>query len=122
MANPFPDTLPSGQALYPDVYSMSSLMSLNAQFMLVMQTDGNLVLYGYDPSTNGWTPLWATNTADLPVRLAIMQSDGNFVLYDYRGKPLWKSNTAGHPASYLTMQSDGNLVMYQPVAVWSTHT
>ena len=58
---------------------------------LVMQTDGNLVIY-----TSGGKPVWASNTAGTGSRNSlVMQDDGNLVVYTSSGKPVWASNTAG---------------------------
>src|SRR6516165_11160274 len=87
-----------------------TLVSSNNAFELIMQSDGNLVLYRL---ANGH-PLWATGTNGQDVMRAIMQSDGNLVLYTFGGSPVWASNTSGQPGSFLVMQDDGNLVIYRP--------
>lgn len=101
--------------------SSQRIVSPNGRFELVMQTDGNLVLY------MRWYPypnyaLWNSHTWGIGAERAAMQSDGNFVIY--RGNtPLWNSNTAGHPYATLVMQNDGNAVIYHNgVALWSTGT
>jgi hypothetical protein len=88
--------------------------------VLVMQADGNLVLYRVDDST----VLWASNTRGQPVTCAIMQGDGNFVCYDANGRAHWATRTAGNPGSYLLVQDDGNLVVYTDngVALWASNT
>jgi hypothetical protein len=90
----------------------------NNKYVLVMQDDGNLVLY--NQSRN---PIWATGTEGRGKRLSV-QTDGNVVLYDGNNKPLWASNTDGNPNSIFSVQSDGNLVVYrkdgQPI--WSSKT
>ena len=91
------------------------LTSANGLYKLLMQEDGNLVLYG--PRNHR---LWSSNTQDKPVEICIMQGDGNLVLYLYDGQPVWFSNTGNRPGSYLVLQNDGNLVIYQPV--WSSST
>lgn len=61
---------------------------------LVMQKDGNLVIYDSQS-----VPTWATNTHDRGARDAyvIMQSDGNLVVYNSSPvSPLWASGTHGH--------------------------
>lgn len=108
---------------------------------LVMQTDGNLVLY-----TNGKAS-WASNTHGNPGAKALLQDDGNFVVYSSAGKALWASHTfakellayldgddvglTGLEAGWylanngykLLMQTDGNLVLYSRTrALWSTRT
>lgn len=87
---------------------------------LIMQSDGNLVLYRND---NG-RALWASNTWGKPVNHAIMQTDGNFVCYDAGGHPYWATGTDGHPGSSVILQDDGNLVVYSSahVALWASGT
>ncbi len=95
------------------------LVSGNGRYFLLMQSDGNLVLY----RTENHHALWATNTRGRDVMHASMQTDGNFVLYNFAGRAVWASNTAGRRNSYLIMQNDGNLVIYQPdVPVWASGT
>lgn len=86
---------------------------------LVMQSDGNLVLY----SSNG-TALWATGTSGQGGAKAIFQSDGNLVVYTDAGSALWSSGTQNQGAYKLALQSDMNMVIYNNsnVALWSTGT
>jgi pseudomonalisin len=96
----------------------SSVRSANGKYNLVMQDDGNLVLY----QANG-PALWATGTNGIAIRHAVMQRDGNLVLYDYAGRPRWASGTHGNPGALLYVQCDGNVVIYKPnVPVWATNT
>lgn len=98
--------------------SRDRITSGNGQYVLVMQDDGNLVLY-----KDGNQPLWSTRTAGTDCRTAVMQSDGNFVVYHVNGSPGWASNTAGKPGCFIVMQNDGNLVIYQPnCPVFATNT
>jgi uncharacterized protein YkwD len=98
-------TLFSGQSLYPG----QSLQSNNQLHTLMMQTDGNVVLYDRNSQ-----PLWATNTGGLITpREFIMQTDGNLVLYDKEGCPKWASQTYGNPGAFFNIQDDGNLVVYR---------
>src|SRR5581483_5427267 len=66
-----------------------SVKSCDGRFSLVMQTDGNLVLY------QGSRALWATGTNGQGY-IAIMQGDGNFVEYAADGRALFSSRTNGH--------------------------
>jgi len=82
-------------------------------FTLIMQGDGNLVLY-----QEGWVPVWASawyGAAD-PGAYAVMQGDGNLVVYGpgCPGGVCWNSGTAGNPGAELSVQDDGNLVIYGP--------
>ncbi len=113
---------------------------------LVMQTDGNLVLYS---ASN--TPLWNTETQGNPGAWLALQTDGNLVLYSASNTPLWASYTIHTPDQtsyidtqlptgfmypgqristadkkyFLALQTDGNLVLYNSVskkAIWATTT
>jgi hypothetical protein len=94
-----------------------SITSQNGQFILIMQGDGNLVLY------RAGTARWATDTTGQTVSQAIMQGDGNFVIYGPAGA-IWDSGTVGNPGAWLILQDDGNLVIYGPAgnALWDTGT
>lgn len=107
------DRLYPGEMLRPEEH----LTSRNHQYQLVLQRDGNLVLY--DKRRH---PLWASNTNGQRVEKCIMQRDGNLVLYHRNGQPVWASNTIGKPGSYLLIQNDGNMVIYQPQPVWASNT
>ncbi|GIG28892.1 hypothetical protein [Cellulomonas marina] len=56
---------------------------------LVLQGDGNLVLY-----VSG-TAAWHAGTAGTDADRFAVQTDGNAVLYDRAGRPLWQSGTRG---------------------------
>lgn len=97
--------LASGQSLRPG----QSLQSPNQLHTLILQTDGNVVLYDRHSQ-----PLWATNTGGLITpREFIMQTDGNLVLYDTGNHPRWASQTHGNPGAFFDIQDDGNLVVYR---------
>jgi microsomal dipeptidase-like Zn-dependent dipeptidase len=95
------------------------LVSPNGNTNLIMQSDGNLVLY---PASG--PALWASGTSGTVADHAIMQWDGNFVVYDATGHAYWSTNTWGHPGSYIEMQNDGNLVVFSPtnVPLWASNT
>ncbi len=98
-------TLFPGQSLLPG----QSLQSDNKLHTLIMQSDGNAVLYN-----SASQPLWSTKTGGLiQPRDFIMQTDGNLVLYDVSGQPRWASNTWNNPSAFLNVQNDGNLVVYR---------
>jgi hypothetical protein len=95
------------------------LTSNNGKVTLVMQDDGNLVLYRQD---NG-KALWASHTQRKPVNRAIMQGDGNFVCYNAVGHAYWATGTWDHPGSHIVLQDDGNLVVYQDqTPLWASNT
>ncbi len=95
------------------------LTSPNGQHSLVMQSDGNLVLY----RVSG-TPKWASGTNGQQINAVILQGDGNLVMYDAAGTPVWSSRTDGNFGATLVLQDDGNLVIInasgQPI--WASGT
>ena len=95
-----------------------TLKSPNGHYVLILQGDGNLVLYGPGGGPTG--ALWASNTSGAN-RLA-MQGDGNLVLYQPNNTAAWATWTQAYPGAWVQLQDDGNLVVYRPggVAVWST--
>jgi len=97
---PYCDSMAPGEALF----ASESVWSGNGSYRLIMQGDGNLVLYG--PSG----ALWASSTSGAGNR-AVMQGDGNLVVYNSVSKPLWATGTAW-AGSALVVQNDSNLVMY----------
>lgn len=94
------------------------LISPDGRYKLIMQGDGNLVLY----SPN--RPLWWSSTDNKPVVRFAVQGDGNLVLYDSAYRPYWNTGTQGRGGNSLHLQNDGNLVLYdsQSRAVWHTRT
>ena len=74
--------------------------SASENLSLVMQSDGNLVLY------QNWVALWYTGTwgqnCGSNQCFAAFQPDGNFVVYN-GSTPLWNSQTAGNPGATLVL-------------------
>jgi hypothetical protein len=110
------DKLTPGQKLFPN----QALLSPNEWYALVMQDDGNLVLYPIGITQADWS----SGTSGRSVAWAAMQNDGNFVVYESSGTPLWSSGTSGSNVAWIALQNDGNLVIYrtdgQPL--WSSST
>jgi hypothetical protein len=101
------------------------LLSPDAQSVLMLQKDGNLVLYSdFQAVWNSFGNLHIPAAASLR-----MQSDDNLVLYDANNHALWWSGIGGDP-SILCLQTDGNVVLYHTTsscssgtqAQWSTGT
>ncbi|VWC89405.1 peptidase S53 [Burkholderia contaminans] len=87
-----------------------AVYSASGNHALLMQEDGNLVLYN---TTNG-AAVWNTGTYGNPGAYAVFQTDGNFVVYSANGAALWNSATYGQSGSqYLSVQDDGNMVIYR---------
>jgi hypothetical protein len=102
-----------------DLAGIGSITSQNGQSTLVMQGDGNLVLY-----RSGGIARWATATDGRVVSQAVMQGDGNFVMYGPGGTYIWDTATDGHPGAWLIVQDDGNVVIYDSAGypLWATNT
>lgn len=102
--------LTAGQKILPGQY----LLSPQKHSVLILQEDGNLVLYENSIAR------WSTGTAAKSVRELLMQADGNLVLYSTNGDALWNSATNTNSNNRLSLQEDGNLVIYGPSsALWS---
>lgn len=97
------DGLIAGQRLD----SGGRLGSTDGRQVLVMQGDGNLVLYG--PAGAAWT-----SGTSVPGATLVMQDDGNLVVYAPGGGPVWHTRTGGNTGARLLVQDDGNLVVYRP--------
>jgi hypothetical protein len=96
------------------VTSAQPLESQNGQYSVVVQSDGNVVIYGPGGAT------WSTGTFGSAGSYFVLQSDGNVVLYGPAGTVDWSAHTAGLGGTELVVQNDGNLVLYGPHgAVWS---
>jgi hypothetical protein len=96
------------------------LVSNNRFVNLILQSDGNLVLY----RTHYRKALWASNTDGMPVDSVVMQADGNFVAYTATGDYIWDTATQGNPGAFILLQDDGNLVIYDNAGnpLWATNT
>ena len=80
---------------------------------LIMQPDGNLVLYNNSVSPR--KVCWASNSSgsNRAAAYAIYQNDGNFVIYNGPGGAvLWASNTVGLSGSTVLLETDGAKVAY----------
>ena len=101
------DRLLPGQSLKGN----ETLTSDNEHYRLVMQLDGNLVLY--DITGDEHQPIWNTETPNKPVRLCVMQQDGNLVLYDWASptpNAIWNSGVT-HENSSLVLTNKGELIL-----------
>ncbi|MGY0232777.1 hypothetical protein [Longispora urticae] len=91
---------------------------------LVMQQDGNLVLY----ATSDNYVYWASGTNGNVGARWEKQSNGNLVIYKFgTNTVLWQSYTAGVQNPYFTLQDDHNVVLYGTncggwCAYWTTNT
>jgi len=103
--------LQSGQQLRPGEW----MLAAGGQLKLIMQTDGNLVVY------RGRTALWHSHTWAHPGARAVMQTDGNLVVY-LGSTALWNSHTWANPGAVVALQPSGYLVAYSRIGtpLWST--
>ena len=96
------------------------LKSLNGRYKLVMQNDGNLVIY-----CGGSKPIWASHTHGIRIRDGmVLQTDGNLVLYRSDGRAVWSSGTYNKEVDRFVLQDDGNFVGYGKYGqvFYATHT
>lgn len=97
-----------------------SICSNNGKYTLVLQEDGNLVLYKVEEKLK--KALWSSGTFNRAVNRCVMQQDGNLVIYGF-SEAIWDTHTSGRPGAFIVMQDDGNLVMfYNKEAIWWTGT
>jgi len=122
--NPSPsNVLKTGQILKAG----ESLKASKHSYYLIMQGDGNLVLYVGDhfvPKNAIWSS--GTHGKGQGPHYMVMQGDGNLVVYDCYDQPTWSSEThsKGAKGHWAAMQDDGNFVLYDGEAkpTWHTHT
>jgi subtilisin family serine protease len=112
-ANAVTDTLARGERLDAG----QSKSSNDRRYKLVMQTDGNLVLY----ATATGQPLWHTRSNGSGATHATLQTDGNFVVYTAAGVPVWHSRSDRTTADRLMVQNDSNVVLYGPQGQYFWH-
>ncbi len=105
------------------LYKGESILSENKKLKLIMQDNGNLVLFANSNVASYNDALWSTDTKNTDASFALMQHDGNLVVYNNSRKPLWSSKTNGHPGAYLIMEKGGNMVIKQDNAqLWESET
>ncbi|MFI5933376.1 CHAP domain-containing protein [Actinoplanes sp. NPDC051494] len=104
--------LSAGEQLGTD----ARLVSPNGRFVLVMQSDGNLVEYA-----PGGVAVWSTGT-NRAGSIVRMQTDGNLVVVAPGNISVWWTGTHGNPNAALELQDDGNAVVYGAghVARWAS--
>lgn len=79
---------PSDSAAGAEVAVWSSGTAGTSAGRVVMQSDGNLVVYD-----GGGSPVWASNTYNNPGAFLAVQDDENVVVYSADGRAIWSSNT-----------------------------
>ncbi|MFD9797061.1 trypsin-like serine protease [Streptomyces sp. NPDC059070] len=103
--------------------TLASGATLTSEYgKLVMQADGNLVIYHGTGGEGRGGALWASGTGGNPGAFAKMQADGNLVVYKKGGgdtvanSALWASGTWGHAGATLSLGADANLVVFEVVS------
>ena len=99
-------TMMPGESLSPG----ESITSPSGRYQLILQHDGNLVLY----DTDGSVALWDSRTVGRSDRTLIMQPDGNLVLYELPVTPfdaLWHARTYDWPGAILTVRDDSTMTI-----------
>jgi len=109
-----PNALTPGQTMRPG----QRLESPNKRFVLLMQQDGNLVLY-----QRGNGAQWATSTlGGLALGSFELRANGNLVGLNAQGRKVWASGTGTRNGAscQAVVQDDGNFVLYcNGRAVWA---
>jgi len=116
------------------LFEEERVSSPNGLYVLVMQSDGNLVLYESKCVGDPKCAVWDSKTyREQGQYYMAMQEDGNLVIY--KGRPpaktplsIWSSQTYGATGNYfLSIQDDGDLVIYRGTcmhnnqrAIWSS--
>ena len=101
------------QGGYPGTDKMipDAVYSRDKKDQLILQSDGNLVIYCVATGK----ALWSTQTNRKDGKTLFFQTDGDLVLHNSTGKVIWHSNIkskcAGSELAYFTLQDDGNLAM-----------
>ncbi|MET9698956.1 hypothetical protein ABZY31_18785 [Streptomyces sp. NPDC006529] len=118
--------LNAGQRLAPG----EKMTSPTGSTELVMQGDGNLVLYALGNPGGYKLPLWNSATYGNPGAYATMQQDGNFVIYKQGGSAetgggIWHTATYGDHAEntpVAKLEADGNFkVIGRKDDKWGLH-
>lgn len=94
------------------------ISSRSGIYAMILQSDGNAVLYFNGVNANGSgnrTAGWATNTSN--GHHLRMQIDGNLALYKSDNSWAWTSGSGGKPynaSRKLVLHEDGRLIIYGP--------
>jgi len=115
----YTDTLKSGEELNRN----EPLKSADGRYELLLQDDGNLVIYGTtDPDHNNKRVIWESGTVGSGATTLVLQGDGNLVLYDADFNKVWATNTNQGKATHLLLSNEGCMELYQgtTACLWKT--
>jgi hypothetical protein len=106
---------PDKSTIYPNICYNNNYEWINGNFKLIMQTDGNLVLF----SINLNKILWSSNTAGNNNARLCMQRDGNLVIYNINNQPIWASGTDNidNTGNYFRLSESGQITMISFIVV-----
>jgi hypothetical protein len=93
---------------YPGVWLLpgQQVTSANGRYWLILQRDGNVVVYARDGRPIFFTGSYNSTSLTL-------QPDGNLVAYRANGTAAWNSGTWREGSLRLDVQNDGNVVLYR---------
>ncbi|HSX47567.1 MAG TPA: hypothetical protein VLF63_02220, partial [Patescibacteria group bacterium] len=96
------------------------LVSPTRQYRLILQTDGNLVIYNRNN-----VAIWSTGTHDtLPTAFTLWGVNSDLILYDSNGTWLWTAGISGMGGTVMYLGDDGNISVNtgNGYTVWSLYT
>ncbi len=103
----------SGQELT----SNDQLISSNNKYKMVMQSDGNLVVYNIKSNHSKWE----SGTSGHAGAYATLRNDGNLVIYNQNAKLIWQTNTIGFQNDIMTLSNAGYIILgNKNHKVWTT--
>ncbi|MFH9723212.1 hypothetical protein ACH4M4_09595 [Streptomyces sp. NPDC017254] len=110
-AHAYAEKLVKGEYLGAGDYIERMTYSGDGYFRLIMQSDGNLVLYRVKYSNGDRKVCWASNTQYIGGgNYVTYQQDGNFVMYPrWSNTAVWHSNTYGGGGSTVDINKFGVL-------------
>jgi hypothetical protein len=102
--------------IYPNISYSNDYEWINSNFKLIIQSDGNLVLYSIKLNKI----LWQTNTSGNNNARLSMQRDGNLVIYNTNKQPIWSSGTNNNIGNKFELTETGQLIMNTLNTLFST--
>jgi hypothetical protein len=94
------DSLPAGTGIWQ---TGSGKPNRFTHYYMMMQSDGNLVIYGNSGGNVGGSPVWASNMMGSGGKWTILQNDGNLVTY--KSRPVWSYKQAMQNTWWFTGES-----------------